>query len=161
MAGVPFYLRSAKRMPRRVTEVALVLRPAPHLPFQGPDVTNLGSNALGMRIQPDEGIMLRFGAKVPATQMEVRDVTMDFAYGNSFAESSPEAYERLILDVLLGDPPLFPQHDEVEASWRILDPVLEYWATADEPLQGYPAGSWGPACGREMLTRDGRTWRRP
>ncbi len=160
-AGVPFYLRTAKRMPRRVTEVALVLRPAPHLPFHAPDVANLGSNALVMRIQPDEGIMLRFGAKVPATQMEVRDVTMDFAYGTSFAESSPEAYERLILDVLLGDPPLFPQHDEVEASWRILDPVLEYWADSDQPPQGYQAGSWGPPGGRDMLRRDGRTWRRP
>ena len=160
-AGVPFYLRSAKRMPRRVTEIALVLRPAPHLPFHAADVVNLGSNALVMRIQPDEGITLRFGAKVPATQMEVRDVTMDFAYGTSFAESSPEAYERLILDVLLGDPPLFPQHDEVEASWRILDPVLEYWAGLDEAPEGYPAGSWGPPCGREMLARDGRTWRRP
>ncbi len=160
-AGVPFYLRSAKRMPRRVTEIALVLRPAPHLPFHAADVANLGSNALVMRIQPDEGITLRFGAKVPATQMEVRDVTMDFAYGTSFAESSPEAYERLILDVLLGDPPLFPQHDEVEASWRILDPVLEYWAALDARPEGYQAGSWGPACADEMLARDGRTWRRP
>ena len=160
-AGVPFYLRSAKRMPRRVTEIALVLRPAPHLPFHAADVVNLGSNALVMRIQPDEGITLRFGAKVPATQMEVRDVTMDFAYGTSFAESSPEAYERLILDVLLGDPPLFPQHDEVEASWRILDPVLEYWAGLSERPEGYQSGSWGPACADEMLARDGRTWRRP
>jgi len=160
-AGVPFYLRTAKRMPRRVTEVALILRPAPHLPFARSDARNLGANALVMRIQPDEGIMLRFGAKVPATQMEVRDVTMDFAYGTSFAESSPEAYERLIRDVLLGDPPLFPQHEEVEASWRILDPVLEYWAGAAEPLEGYPAGSWGPPAGREMLLRDGRVWRRP
>jgi len=160
-AGVPFYLRAAKRMPRRVTEVALILRPAPHLPFLQSDVTNLGVNALVMRIQPDEGITLRFGAKVPATQMEVRDVSMDFAYGTSFAESSPEAYERLILDVLLGDPPLFPRHEEVEASWRILDPVLDHWAESAEPPQGYPAGSWGPASGHEMLARDGRTWRRP
>ena len=160
-AGVPFYLRSAKRMPRRVTEIALVLRPAPHLPFDAADVVNLGANALVMRIQPDEGITLRFGAKVPATQMEVRDVTMDFAYGTSFAESSPEAYERLILDVLMGDPPLFPQHDEVEASWRILDPVLQYWAGLDARPEGYQAGSWGPACADEMLARDGRTWRRP
>ncbi len=109
-AGVPFYLRAAKRMPRRVTEIALMMRPAPHLPFQMSDTEQLGANALVLRIQPDEGITLRFGAKVPATQMEIRDVTMDFDYGTSFAESSPEAYERLILDVLLGDPPLFPQH---------------------------------------------------
>ncbi len=160
-AGVPFYLRTAKRMPRRVTEVALILRPAPHLPFRHADVTNLGSNALVMRIQPDEGIMLRFGAKVPATQMEVRDVMMDFAYGTSFTESSPEAYERLILDVLLGDPPLFPQVEEVEQSWRILDPVLDFWAESDARPEGYPAGSWGPPSGRAMLTRDARVWRRP
>jgi glucose-6-phosphate 1-dehydrogenase len=160
-AGVPFYLRAAKRMPRRVTEVALILRPAPHLPFASSDVTDLGTNALVMRIQPDEGIMLRFGAKVPATLMEVRDVTMDFAYGSSFAESSPEAYERLILDVLLGDPPLFPQPEEVEASWRILDPVLEHWASLPEAPEGYPAGSWGPPSGRELLARDHRVWRRP
>ncbi|WP_416339573.1 glucose-6-phosphate dehydrogenase [Propionicimonas sp.] len=160
-AGVPFYLRTAKRMPRRVTEVALILKPAPHLPFTNSDVTGLGSNALVMRIQPDEGVMLRLGAKVPATQMEIRDVTMDFAYGTSFAESSPEAYERLILDVLLGDPPLFPQHEEVEAAWRILDPVLDYWQSLAEPPEGYPAGSWGTRSGREMLARDGRSWRRP
>ena len=160
-AGVPFYLRTAKRMPRRVTEVALILRPAPHLPFHSSDVTNLGRNALVMRIQPEEGIMLRFGAKVPATQMEVRDVVMDFAYGTSFAEPSPEAYERLILDVLLGDPPLFPQAEEVEQSWRILDPVLQFWRDAADPPESYPAGSWGPASGREMLARDGRAWRRP
>jgi glucose-6-phosphate 1-dehydrogenase len=160
-AGVPFYLRAAKRMPRRVTEVALVLRPAPYLPFAAEDVRSLGSNALVMRIQPDEGITLRFGAKLPATGMEVRDVTMDFAYGTSFAESSPEAYERLILDVLLGDPPLFPGHREVEESWRILDPVLDFWEGLAEPPQGYPAGSWGPPDGDAVLARDGRNWRRP
>ena len=160
-AGVPFYLRAAKRMPRRVTEVALVLRPAPYLPFAADDIRSLGSNALVMRIQPDEGITLRFGAKLPATGMEVRDVTMDFAYGTSFAESSPEAYERLILDVLLGDPPLFPGHEEVEESWRILDPVLDFWEGLDEPPQGYSAGSWGPSDGDAVLARDGRAWRRP
>lgn len=160
-AGVPFYLRAAKRMPRRVTEVALTLRPAPHLPFAASDVTALGSNALVMRIQPDEGITLRFGAKVPATYMELRDVSMDFAYGSSFTESSPEAYERLILDVLLGDPPLFPGHEEVEESWRILDPVEEFWATSPEGPQGYPSGSWGPASADSMMACDGRAWRRP
>jgi len=160
-AGVPFYLRSAKRMPRRVTEIALNLRKAPHLPFSYADIEALGSNALVMRIQPDEGITLRFGAKVPATLMEIRDVTMDFAYGTSFAESSPEAYERLILDVLLGDPPLFPQHEEVELSWKILDPILQFWAELDTQPEGYPSGSWGPSCGKTMLARDGFVWRRP
>ncbi|MFZ1412696.1 MAG: glucose-6-phosphate dehydrogenase [Micropruina sp.] len=160
-AGVPFYLRTAKRMPRRVTEVALNLRRAPHLPFTHNDIEALGTNALVMRIQPDEGITLRFGAKVPATLMEIRDVTMDFAYGNSFAESSPEAYERLILDVLLGDPPLFPQHEEVELSWKILDPILDFWADIDTQPEGYASGSWGPESGRAMLARDGFVWRRP
>lgn len=160
-AGVPFYLRSAKRMPRRVTEVALILKRAPHLPFDTTATAELGENAIVARIQPDEGVTLRFGAKVPGTQMELRDVSMDFAYGGSFTEASPEAYERLILDVLLGDPPLFPQREEVELSWRILDPVLEHWAALSGPLEQYPSGTWGPASGIEMLARDGFTWRRP
>ncbi|WP_235750658.1 glucose-6-phosphate dehydrogenase [Nigerium massiliense] len=160
-ADVPFYLRTAKRMPRRVTEIALMMRPAPHLPFNATQTEALGSNALVMRIQPDEGVTLRFGAKVPATQMEIRDVTMDFQYGNSFAESSPEAYERLILDVFLGDPPLFPQAREVEQSWEILDPILDYWDAKRRQPEGYVAGSWGPPSGKTMLTRDGRAWRRP
>ncbi len=160
-AGVPFYLRAAKRMPRRVTEIALMMDAAPHLPFAHTDTAELGSNALVLRIQPNEGVTLRFGAKVPATQMEIRDVTMDFSYGASFAESSPEAYERLILDVLLGDPPLFPQHTEVELSWMILDPILDYWAAKDHQPEGYAAGTWGPPSGRTMLERDGFTWRRP
>ena len=107
-AGVPFYLRTGKRLGRRVTEIAVVFKRAPHLPFSTTDTEELGSNALVIRVQPDEGITIKFGSKVPGTQMEVRDVTMDFAYGDSFTESSPEAYERLILDVLLGEPPLFP-----------------------------------------------------
>ena len=159
-AGVPFYLRSAKRMPRRVTEVALSFKQAPHLPFPDTATAQLGTNALVMRIQPDEGVTLRFGAKVPGTQMEIREVSMDFAYGGSFTESSPEAYERLILDVLLGDPPLFPQHKEVELSWKILDPVLQHWENSGQPEQ-YEAGTWGPPCGIEMLARDGFKWRRP
>lgn len=159
-AGVPFYLRAAKRMPRRVTEVALNFKPAPHLPFNASDTAALGVNALVMRIQPDEGITLRFGAKVPTTQMEIRDVSMDFDYGGSFTETSPEAYERLILDVLLGDPPLFPQREEVELSWQILDPILDRWAESGKP-QGYAPGTWGPQSGIDMLARDGHTWRRP
>ena len=160
-AGVPFYLRTGKRLPRRVTEVALNLRPAPHLPFDGTDVRALGTNALVLRIQPDEGITLRFGAKVPATPMELRDVNMDFGYGTSFAESSPEAYERLLLDVLLGSEPLFPQPAEVELSWQILDPVLDRWAERDTPPEPYPSGTWGPPSAVEMLARDGFSWRRP
>ncbi len=159
-AGVPIYLRTGKRLARRVTEVAVVFKKAPHLPFASTATEELGNNTLVMRIQPDEGITLRFGSKVPGSQMEIRDVTMDFAYGGAFTESSPEAYERLILDVLLGDSPLFPQHEEVELSWRILDPIVNYWAEHAKPEQ-YPAGTWGPASADEMLARDGRAWRRP
>ncbi|MGA4669753.1 glucose-6-phosphate dehydrogenase [Propionibacteriaceae bacterium Y1923] len=159
-AGVPFYLRTAKRMPRRVTEVALQFKPAPHLPFNASDTEALGTNALVMRIQPDEGITMRFGAKVPSTQMEIREVSMDFDYGGSFTESSPEAYERLILDVLLGDPPLFPQQEEVELSWQILDPILERWAESGTP-EGYAPGTWGPQNSVDMLVRQGFSWRRP
>jgi glucose-6-phosphate 1-dehydrogenase len=160
-AGVPFYLRTGKRLARRVTEIALGFKRAPHLPFAKTDTEDLGYNALVLRIQPDEGVTLRFGAKVPGTQMEIREVNMDFAYGGSFTESSPEAYERLILDVLLGDPPLFPQHQEVELSWEILDPILNFWATLPEQPEPYEPGGWGPSSANEMLARDGFAWRRP
>ncbi|MFC8193608.1 glucose-6-phosphate dehydrogenase [Cellulomonas sp. NPDC057328] len=159
-AGVPFYLRTGKRLGRRVTEIAVVFKRAPHLPFESTATEELGKNALVIRVQPDEGVTLRFGAKVPGTQMEVRDVTMDFGYGHSFTESSPEAYERLILDVLLGDPPLFPQHEEVELSWKILDPITAHWASHGKP-DDYRAGTWGPASADEMMARDGRAWRLP
>ncbi|OUZ08327.1 glucose-6-phosphate dehydrogenase [Aeromicrobium sp. PE09-221] len=159
-AGVPFYLRTGKRLGRRVTEVAVVFKRAPHLPFRKHDVTELGQNALVLRIQPDEGVTLRFGAKVPGTTMEIRDVNMDFAYGGAFVESSPEAYERLILDVLLGDPPLFPQQEEVELSWKILDPVIRHWRR-QRTIDSYQAGTWGPESADAMIRRDGRTWRRP
>jgi glucose-6-phosphate 1-dehydrogenase len=159
-AGVPFYIRTGKRLGRRVTEVAVVFKRAPHLPFHDTATEQLTQNALVIRVQPDEGITMRFGSKVPGTAMEIRDVTMDFAYGGSFTESSPEAYERLILDVLLGEPPLFPRHEEVELSWKILDPIVEYWADHGKP-DTYPAGTWGPPSADRMLARDGREWRRP
>ncbi|MBN9374175.1 MAG: glucose-6-phosphate dehydrogenase (NADP(+)), partial [Cellulomonas sp.] len=159
-AGVPFYLRTGKRLGRRVTEIAVVFKKAPHLPFDSSDTSELGKNAIVIRIQPDEGVTVRFGAKVPGTAMEVRDVTMDFGYGHAFTETSPEAYERLILDVLLGDPPLFPQQEEVELSWKVLDPVIDYWHKHGKP-DPYPAGSWGPASADGMMARDGRTWRQP
>ncbi|MDQ1289416.1 MAG: glucose-6-phosphate 1-dehydrogenase [Actinomycetota bacterium] len=159
-AGVPFYLRTGKRLGRRVTEIAVVFKRAPHLPFESTATEELGKNAIVIRVQPDEGVTIRFGSKVPGTQMEVRDVTMDFGYGHSFTESSPEAYERLILDVLLGDPPLFPRHEEVELSWRILDPITEFWASGGQP-EPYDSGGWGPASADAMLARDGRAWRLP
>lgn len=159
-AGVPFYLRTGKRLGRRVTEIAVVFKRAPHLPFESTATEELGKNALVIRVQPDEGVTLRFGAKVPGTAMEVRDVTMDFGYGHAFTESSPEAYERLILDVLLGDPPLFPRHEEVELSWKVLDPITAYWAAHGKPDQ-YRSGTWGPESADKMMARDGRAWRRP
>ena len=159
-AGVPFYLRTGKRLGRRVTEVAIVFKRAPHLPFNETSTEDLSQNALVIRVQPDEGMTLRFGSKVPGTAMEIRDVNMDFAYGGSFTEASAEAYERLILDVLLGDPPLFPRHEEVELSWMILDPVIKHWAKKGKP-EAYDSGTWGPASADTMLARDGRVWRRP
>jgi glucose-6-phosphate 1-dehydrogenase len=159
-AGVPFYLRTGKRLGRRVTEVAVVFKRAPHLPFSKTATEELTQNVLVVRIQPDEGMTIRFGSKVPGTAMEIRDVNMDFMYGGSFTEASPEAYERLILDVLLGDPPLFPRHEEVELSWMILDPILEHWANKGKP-DPYPAGIWGPESANKMMARDGRSWRRP
>ncbi|WP_406433361.1 glucose-6-phosphate dehydrogenase [Streptomyces sp. NBC_01589] len=159
-AGVPFYLRTGKRLGRRVTEIAVVFQRAPHSPFDRTATEELSQNALVIRVQPDEGVTVRFGSKVPGTSMEIRDVSMDFAYGESFTESSPEAYERLILDVLLGDANLFPRTEEVEESWRILDPIEDYWDRHGRPKQ-YTAGTWGPKAADEMLARNGRSWRRP
>ena len=145
-AGVPFYLRTGKRLPRRVTEIALVFKRAPHLPFAETDTEELGNNQLVVRVQPDEGVTLKFGSKVPGSVMEVRDVSMDFLYGEQFTESSPEAYERLLLDVLLGDATLFPRNAEVEASWAVIDPLEEFWAGDDAAL--LPRRRVGPARGR-------------
>jgi glucose-6-phosphate 1-dehydrogenase len=158
-AGVPFYLRTGKRLPRRVTEIALVFKRAPHLPFSHTDTEELGNNQLVIRVQPDEGVTLKFGSKVPGSVMEVRDVSMDFLYGEQFTESSPEAYERLLLDVLLGDATLFPRNAEVEASWAAIDPLEQFWqGSTPHP---YRAGEWGPRAADEMLAAEGRRWRRP
>ena len=159
-SGVPFYLRAGKRLGRRVTEIAVVFKRAPQYLFAESQTSALGQNALVIRVQPDEGVTIRFGSKVPGAGMQVRDVTMDFGYGHAFTEASPEAYERLILDVLLGDPPLFPRHEEVELSWKILDPIEKYWAAQGQPEQ-YRPGTWGPKSADELLARDGRVWRRP
>ena len=159
-AGVPFYLRAGKRLGRRVTEIAVVFKRAPQSLFAESQTSALGQNALVIRVQPDEGVTIRFGSKVPGAGVQVRDVTMDFGYGHAFTEASPEAYERLILDVLLGDPPLFPRHQEVELSWQILDPIEKFWATQGQPEQ-YRPGSWGPKSADDLLARDGRVWRRP
>jgi glucose-6-phosphate 1-dehydrogenase len=158
-AGVPFYMRTGKRLPKRVTEISVLFKKAPHLPFSKTDTQELGHNQLVIRVQPDEGVTLKFGSKVPGSAMEVRDVAMDFLYGEAFTESSPEAYERLILDVLVGDATLFPRSEEVEASWRVIDPLEQFWEGQEPYL--YRAGEWGPKESDEMLASDGRQWRRP
>jgi glucose-6-phosphate 1-dehydrogenase len=157
-AGVPFYLRAGKRLPRRVTELAVVFKRAPHLPFHADDVEMLGNNQLVIRVQPDEGVVLKFGSKVPGQAMELRDIAMDFSYGEAFTDSSPEAYERLVLDVLIGDKTLFPDAAEVEASWAVIDPLEAAWVGTSP--QTYRSGEWGPRAADEMLARMGRAWRR-
>jgi glucose-6-phosphate 1-dehydrogenase len=159
LAGVPIYIRAGKRLTKRITEISVHFKRVPHvlLSQQGavePDV-------LAIRIQPDEGIGLRFVAKVPGPTMTLRPVTMDFRYGATFGGSGPEAYERLILDAMLGDPTLFARADEVSAAWRFITPILEGWAGQPPPaLPNYAAGTWGPAAATELIERDGRSWRR-
>jgi glucose-6-phosphate 1-dehydrogenase len=163
-AGTPFYVRTGKRLPKRATEVVVQFRSAPHLPFGEAAQDGLEPNALVLRIQPDEGITLRIGAKVPGPSMEVRSVNMDFSYGTSFADDLPDAYERLLLDVMLGDPTLFPRWDEVEQAWQAVQPILDRWAEAPPPdFPNYEAGSWGPKEADELIARDrpSRRWRRP
>ena len=160
-AGVPIYVRTGKYLPKRVTEVAMEFNRVPHLPFAMSQAEGLDPDALVLRIQPDEGITLRFGAKVPGQAFRVRSVSMDFFYGAAFLEETPEAYERLLLDALLGDPTLFIRSDEVAQAWRIVDPVLEAFEEGDLPLARYEAGTWGPAEADHLLDRDGRRWRKP
>ncbi len=159
-AGVPFYLRSGKRLPKRVTEIAIQFRQAPLQMFRH-HAEMIEPNLLALRIQPDEGIALRFGSKVPGQAMNVRPVKMDFRYGSSFGGEPPEAYERLQLDCMLGDATLFTRADEVEAAWSLIDPVIEGWqASPPADFPNYDAGTWGPKAADEMMERDGRKWRR-
>jgi len=159
-SGVPFYLRTGKRLPKRATEIALQFKEVPHRLFRD-SATEPEPNLLAIRIQPDEGIMLRFGAKIPGLGIDIRSVTMDFTYGSAFAVDSPDAYETLILDALLGDASLFTRADEVEEAWKIVDPVLDTWADSPPPnFPNYAAGTWGPPEADELLARDGRRWRR-
>jgi glucose-6-phosphate 1-dehydrogenase len=159
-AGVPIYVRTGKRLPKRVTEVAMTFHRVPHLPFSAAEAKGLEPNALVLRVQPDEGITLRFGAKVPGQAFRVRTVSMDFSYGAAFLEETPDAYERLLLDAMVGDPTLFIRTDEVEQAWRIVDPILDAWAD-DAPLARYQAGTWGPAEADRLIEADGRAWRTP
>ena len=159
-SGVPFYVRTGKRLPKRATEIAIQYREVPHRLFKDEGVEP-DANLLAIRIQPDEGIMLRFGAKVPGLGLDVRSVTMDFTYGSAFSVDSPDAYETLILDALQGDASLFTRADEVEEAWSIVDPIVEGWADGSVPeFPNYEAGSWGPPAADELLARDGRRWRR-
>ncbi len=160
-AGVPFYIRTGKRLPKRVTEVAMEFKSVPHLPFPHGMARGLQRNALVLRIQPDEGITLRFGAKVPGQAFRVRSVSMDFSYGAAFVEESPDAYERLLLDAMVGDPTLFIRTDEVEQAWRVVQPILDAWAATDAPLARYEAGTWGPKAADLLIERDGHRWRSP
>jgi glucose-6-phosphate 1-dehydrogenase len=158
-AGTPFYIRAAKRLAKRVTEVAVQFKRPPHLPFAADAAEHLESNSLVLRIQPDEGISLRFGAKAPTPTLSIRTVNMDFLYGSSFLSDVPEAYETLILDIIRGDSTLFTRQDGVERAWEICDPLLEQWERGQPQL--YPSGSWGPEKADELMARDGRRWRRP
>ncbi len=161
-AGVPFYLRTGKTLAAHATEIAVQFKQAPLALFERAGAPPMDPNVLAIRIQPDEGILLRFGAKVPGPGLQIRGVNMDFRYGSSFAVDSPDAYETLILDCMIGDASLFTRADEVERAWEILDPILAAWESGEGgALHFYEAGSWGPAAADELLERDGRTWRHP
>ena len=164
--GVPFYIRAGKRMARRVSEIAITFKQLPHALFSGPmGKLSAEPNVLTLRIQPDEGITLKFLSKVPGPTIEPRPVTMDFRYGTSFGTEPPEAYERLLLDCMIGDGTLFARGDEEMASWRYCDRILRGWAERDAhsqaALPSYEPGTWGPEVSVNMLARDGRVWRRP
>jgi glucose-6-phosphate 1-dehydrogenase len=158
-AGTPFYLRCGKRLPRRVTEIAVRFRPVPHLPFARSDLGEVEPNEMVLSVQPDEGASLRLVAKVPGQSMNVRPVQMEFKYGTSFLGDSPEAYERLLHDALLGDATLFTRADEVEEEWRIIEPILERWESDPQEPPIFEAGSQGPAEADHLLAIRGRAWR--
>ena len=157
-AGVPFYLRTGKRLARKVTEVAVQLQPVPHLAFVQDGSVGVQPNQLILTMQPNEGVSLSIGAKIPGTRMRIQPVNMEFLYGTAFLSQSPEAYERLIMDAMRGDATLFTRNDEVDASWSVVDPILETWSETPGPLPQYPAGSGGPA-EADRLLRPGHRWR--
>lgn len=159
--GVPFYLRAGKRLPKRVTEIALHFNALPHPLFFAAPGASSRPNTLILRIQPDEGIALRFASKIPGQTIAIREVAMDFRYGTAFGTEAPEAYERLLLDAMRGDATLFTRHDEVEAQWAYVDPIQRAWREQALPLLTYPAGTWGPPEAHELLARQGHGWNNP
>ena len=153
-AGVPFYLRTGKRLARKLTEIAVVLKPVPHVALQSSGSVGIQANQIVFTLQPDEGVSVAIGAKIPGSRMRIRPVNMEFRYGTSFLSESPEAYERLILDAMRGDATLFTRNDEIEALWGIIDPILDAWAADTESeIPQYEAGSAGPARGRRAPRR--------
>ena len=157
----PFYIRTGKRLPKQVTEIRVQFKRPPHLTFGRPATRELESNSITLRIQPEEGISLRFGAKVPSAGVLIRSVNMDFLYTSSFLVDPPDAYERLLLDCMLGDPTLFTRSDEVEAAWRFIDVIEESWQHDAPRLDTYAAGSWGPLSADVLIGSDGRKWHHP
>ena len=160
-ASVPFYLRTGKRLPKRVSEIAIQFRRTPHLIFRR-DLSSLKPNVLLLRIQPDEGISLDVEAKVPGPELDLKTITMDVHYGEVFGREAPEAYERLLLDAINGDPTLYSRGDWVEQAWGLLMPVLHAWRDGEPPkFPNYEAGTWGPPEADHFMERDGRKWRKP
>jgi glucose-6-phosphate 1-dehydrogenase len=159
-ADTPFYVRMGKRLARRETTIAIQFKRAPHPPFGEVASEGLRPNVLLVHVQPDEGVSLAIGAKVPGQGMTIRTVHMDFLYGGAFRTSLPEAYERLILDTLLGDGTLFTRADEVEEQWLLVDSIVAAWQRDRPSFPNYAAGTWGPPSADDLLHRDGRSWRR-
>ena len=159
-AGVPFYLRTGKRLARKVTEIAVTLKPVPHLAFQSTGSVGVQANQIVLTVQPDEGVSVSLGAKIPGSRLRIRPVNMEFRYGTSFMSESPEAYERLILDAMRGDATLFTRNDEIEALWGIIDPILTAWhEDTSSPVPQYASGSAGPE-EANLLLAEGQRWRR-
>lgn len=158
-ADVPFYVRTGKNLAKQVTEIAVLFRRTPHLIFRQSAVPDPGANVLALRIQPNEGITLKFVAKMPGQSMSIQPVNMDFRYGSTFGVHLATAYERLLLDCMLGDPTLFNRADSVEAAWTLVEPLLAAWSSHPAPIPTYPSGSWGPPEADQLLEREGRHWR--
>jgi len=157
-AGVPIYLRAGKRLARKVTEIAITLKPVPHLAFAQDGAVGVQPNQIVLTVQPNEGASISLGTKIPGTRMRIRPVKMEFLYGTAFMSESPEAYERLITDAMRGEATLFTRDDEVEAQWRIIDPILAGWARDEAPVARYASGCEGPQEADEILA-SGHRWR--